>query len=74
LRNIGFGEKISILDRHILKNLNLLGVTEEIPESLSRAKYVQIEKNMAEFAKKSNIPLSHLDLLLWYKETGEIFK
>jgi N-glycosylase/DNA lyase len=74
LRNIGFGEKISILDRHILKNLNLLGVTEEIPESLSRAKYVRIEKNMAAFAKKSNIPLSHLDLLLWYKETGEIFK
>ena len=74
LRNIGFGEKIAILDRHILKNLNRLGVIEVIPEFLSRAKYIQIEKNMAEFAKKSNIPLSHLDLLLWYKETGEIFK
>ncbi len=74
LRNIGFGEKIAILDRHILKNLNLLGVIEKIPESLSRAKYIQIEKKMADFAKMSNIPLSHLDLLLWYKETGQIFK
>jgi N-glycosylase/DNA lyase len=74
LRNVGFGEKIAILDRHILKNLNLLGVIQKIPESLSRAKYILIEKNMAEFAKISNIPLSHLDLLLWYKETGEIFK
>lgn len=74
LRNIGFGEKISILDRHILRNLNLLDVIEEIPESLSRAKYLQIEKNMTDFSREVNIPLSHLDLLLWYKETGEIFK
>jgi N-glycosylase/DNA lyase len=74
LRNIGFGEKLAILDRHILKNLQLLGVIEEIPESLSRAKYVLIEKDMTRFAKIVDIPLSHLDLLLWFKETGEIFK
>ncbi len=74
LRNIGFGEKISILDRHILRNLNLLGVIEVIPESLSRAKYLQIEKDMSAFSKQVRIPLSHLDLLLWYKETGAIFK
>jgi N-glycosylase/DNA lyase len=74
LRNIGFGEKIAILDRHILKNLRLLGVIEEIPESISRGKYLQIEKDMAGFARKIDIPISHLDLLFWYKETGEIFK
>lgn len=74
LRNIGLGENIAILDRHILKNLHLLGVIDEIPESLSRAKYLQIEKKMSEFAEQIDIPLAHLDLLLWYKETGEIFK
>ena len=74
LRNIGFGKDIAILDRHILRNLNLLGVIEEIPESMSRKKYLEIEKHMAEFAKEINIPLAHLDLLLWSKETGEIFK
>lgn len=74
LRNIGFGEKIAILDRHILRNLKEIGIIEEIPKSLSRAKYTQIEKNMIEFSKQTDIPLSHLDLLLWYKETGEIFK
>jgi N-glycosylase/DNA lyase len=74
LRNIGFGENIAILDRHILRNLCLLGVIPEIPESLGRTKYLLIEKEMAEFSKKIAIPLSHLDLLLWYKETGEIFK
>jgi len=74
LRNIGFGEKIAILDRHILRNLNQIGIIEEIPKSISQAKYMQIEKNMMEFAKQINIPLSHLDLLFWYKGTGEIFK
>src|SRR4030066_280561 len=66
LRNIGFGEKIAILDRHILRNLNQLGIIEEIPKSISQAKYMQIEKNMMEFAKQINIPLSDLDLLFWY--------
>jgi N-glycosylase/DNA lyase len=74
LRNIGFGEKIAILDRHILRNLYSLGVIKEIPASLSGKKYLEIEKKMADFSKEMHIPLSHLDLLLWSKETGEIFK
>jgi len=74
LRNIGLGEKIAILDRHILRNLKDLGIIGGIPESLGRTKYIQIEEKMAEFSRKINIPFPHLDLLLWYKETGEIFK
>ncbi len=74
LRNIGFGKNIAILDRHILRNLEDFRVIKEIPKSISRAKYLEIEKKMAAFSKQIGIPLSHLDLLLWYKETGEIFK
>ena len=74
LRNIGFGEDVAILDRHILKNLKNLKVIHEIPEALSRAQYLDIEKRMAAFSKQVHIPLSHLDLILWYKETGEILK
>jgi len=74
LRNMGIGENIAILDRHILRNLKFLGVIEEIPASIGRAKYLEIEEKMAKFAKKIDIPLAHLDLLLWFKETGEIFK
>ena len=74
LRNIGFGENIAILDRHVLKNLKNLKVISEVPESLSRAKYLDIEKRMAAFSEQIRIPLSHLDLVLWYKETGEILK
>jgi len=74
LRNIGRGENMAILDRHILKNLNLLGVIAKIPESLSKTTYRRIETTMEKFARSIHIPFAHLDLLLWYKETGEIFK
>ena len=36
LRNIGLGEDLAILDRHILKNLALLGVIDEVPSSPPR--------------------------------------
>lgn len=74
LRNIGFGENMAILDRHILKNLKLLGIIEEIPASLPGKIYLEIERKVKEFARRIKIPLDSLDLILWCKETGEIFK
>jgi N-glycosylase/DNA lyase len=74
LRNIGFFEDIAILDRHILRNLMRFGIIEEVPEGLSRKRYLHIEEQMRVLAKRLRIPLHHLDLLLWYRETGEIFK
>lgn len=74
LRNIGFEKNLAILDRHILKNLHLAGVLEDLPGSISKGQYFAIEKKMMEFAKAIRIPMSHLDFIMWYKETGEIFK
>ncbi len=74
LRNIGIGDDLAILDRHILKNLKLAGVIEVIPKSLSRKKYLEIERLMRDFSEYIGIPMSHLDLLLWFTETGEVFK
>ncbi len=74
LRNIGRGEQLAILDRHILRNLCVLGVIDEIPASLTPKKYFDIEKKMQVFSEKIKIPPAHLDLLLWCRETGEVFK
>jgi N-glycosylase/DNA lyase len=74
LRNIGFGKDVAILDRHILKNLKELGVINEIPSSIQKKKYMEIERQMKDFSRSVNIPITHLDLLFWCKETGEIFK
>jgi N-glycosylase/DNA lyase len=74
LRNIGMGEDIAILDRHILRNLVRFGVIDKIPTSISKSKYLEIEDLMRIFSMKLNIPLSHIDILFWSNETGEIFK
>lgn len=74
LRNIGLGGDLAILDRHILKNLALLGVIDEVPASPSKKLYLEIEKKMIDFSREAKIPMPHLDLLLWYKEAGEVFK
>ena len=73
LRNIGFLD-FAILDRHILKNLKKYGVIKEVPKSLTPKRYLEIEEKMKEFSNAVKIPLSHLDLLFWSNETGEIFK
>ncbi len=74
LRNIGFSDELAILDRHVLKNLKALGVIEEVPKSLTRKKYLEIEGKMREFSEKAKIKMGHLDLVLWYNEAGEVFK
>ena len=74
LRNIGRSyNKIAILDRHILRNLKRYGVVKEIP-NLNKKNYLLIEKKMIAFSRKISIPLDELDLLLWAKETGNVFK
>jgi len=74
LRNIGRGDDIAILDRHILKNLVKLGVIKTVPATLSKKVYFEIEEKMRAFSKQTKVPMNHLDLILWFNETGKIFK
>jgi N-glycosylase/DNA lyase len=74
LRNIGLGENLTILDRHILKNLSRAGVIPEVPSSMTPSRYLDIERRMMAYCDHLDIPPSHLDLMLWYMEAGSIFK
>ncbi|MBI2543015.1 MAG: N-glycosylase/DNA lyase [Candidatus Aenigmarchaeota archaeon] len=75
IRNIGLSEnQLAILDTHILRNLEKFDVIEQVPKSLTKNLYLDIEEKMKRFAGKMEIPLDELDLLLWSKETGFIFK
>ena len=51
LRNLGFGENIAILDRHILRTLKKLDIIDEIPKTLSPSNYKKIENKMREYSK-----------------------
>ena len=75
IRNIGLSNnKLAILDSHILKNLKGFGIINDIPKSLTKKRYLEIEQKMKEFSDKIGISMDELDLLLWSKETGFIFK
>jgi len=74
LRNIGLGDDLAILDRHILKNLALLGVIPDVPSTQTPKRYLETESLMRAFARRTRIPMAHLDFVLWYRETGDIFK
>ncbi len=74
LRNIGLGEKLAILDRHILKNLVRYGIIKEVPKTLTPKRYLEIENRMKKFSRGIDIPMAELDLLFWSEETGDIFK
>lgn len=74
LRNIGLGENFAILDRHILRNLLDLKVIPEIPTTLTKKRYLEIEEKLRRFSQSIGIPMADIDLLFWSKETGWIFK
>ena len=74
LRNVGIAKQLAILDVHILKSLHELKVISQIPKSLSKRKYLEIEKAMQQFSRKIGIPMRELDLLLWASKTGFVFK
>ena len=46
LRNVGFGQELAILDRHILKNLAALDVIEEVPKTFTAKIYKAIEERL----------------------------
>ena len=74
IRNIGFGEKVAILDRHILRALCDYGVICGLPSGLSPARYLDIEQQMLGWSKRIGIPMDRLDFVLWYRVKREIFK
>lgn len=73
LRNIGKTD-VTILDRHILKNLLTIGAIKSLPKVISPKKYRELEAIFEDVAAQLNIPADELDLLLWSQETGYIFK
>jgi N-glycosylase/DNA lyase len=73
LRNIGF-PGYAILDKHIVNSLRELGVISRGMRPTSPARYLAIERRLAQFAAEIGIDMDHLDLLLWSRKTGEILK
>ncbi|MDA0986515.1 MAG: N-glycosylase/DNA lyase [Bacteroidetes bacterium] len=74
LRNVGLNGELAILDRHILRCLKKYGVIKNLPKTISKKRYFEIERKFQSFSNKINIPINELDLLFWSQNTGEILK
>jgi len=73
LRNIGY-KGLAILDRHILRNLKLLGIIEQEYVIKSWNDYFKVEENFKIFAHELQFDSDILDLVLWANETGKVIK
>lgn len=73
LRNVGFSG-YAILDKHILRSLCELGVTDSPAPPGTRARYLKTEEQLRAFARDVQVDFDELDLVLWSMKTGEILK
>jgi N-glycosylase/DNA lyase len=73
LRNIG-RTRVTIIDRHIIRNLLRIGLLDSWPDSISKKRYLELESMFERLATSLRIPPDELDLLLWSRETGVILK
>ncbi len=73
LRNVGF-RGYGILDKHIVRSLNELGVIDSPKPPTIRKRYLEAESRMRDFAGDVGIDFDELDLALWSMKTGEILK
>lgn len=72
LRNIGLLD-YAIIDFHIVDLLVKEKIIER-PKTITKKRYIEIEKVLKEIADKYEMKLGELDFYLWYIETGNILK
>lgn len=72
LRNIGFDD-YAIIDFHIVDLLVKHGLVVK-PKTMTKKRYLEIERVLREVARSGGFTLAELDLYLWYMETGRVLK
>ena len=67
LRNIGFTDNLAILDTHVVRYMNLIGLlTVDVkPRILHKNEYLRTERKLVEYANMKRILLSALDAAIW---------
>lgn len=73
LRNTGHFD-VAILDRHVLRVMNEHSLIQEIPKTITRKRYLEMEATLEKLSDRLKTPLGILDFYLWYMRTGEILK
>lgn len=66
LRNIGFSYELAVLDRHVLRYMELLGLLRQVGGSVhSMSGYLDIEASLRAHAEYAKCPVGILDWAIW---------
>lgn len=74
LRNIGYSFNFGIASTHTLNVLSELGSIESVKPPGSEKDYLEFEEEIKKLAEEIDVSPGTLDLVLWSKKTGEVFK
>ena len=69
MRNIGF-RGLAIIDVHIQNFLRNIGVIKE-SKSLTKKRYLELEKEFLKLADRVKIPAEELDIAIWLYQSRE---
>lgn len=66
LRNIGYCDKMAVLDMHVLRYLFFIGLLRMQIKSIPNLfKYEQLEEKFRAYAKSISVPVTTLDIAIW---------
>jgi N-glycosylase/DNA lyase len=66
LRNIGFSDRLAILDSHVLRFMKLRGIADSKPSQIATLEgYEEGESRFLDYARLSRWPLAVLDQAVW---------
>ncbi len=73
LRNIGY-KNLAIIDRHIMKHLQICNVIDTKILPNTEKNYLFIERKFLEFCLRINISIDVMDFVFFAYDTGEVLK
>jgi N-glycosylase/DNA lyase len=73
LRNTGY-RNLCIIDRHVINLMHELKVFPDIKVPSTPKRYLEMEQQIKDYAKKHNYDVDELDLVLWSIKTGFVFR
>jgi N-glycosylase/DNA lyase len=73
LRNTGH-RNLCIIDRHVINLMHELKVFSDAKSPTTPRKYLEMEHQVKDYARKHNYDVDELDLVLWSIKTGYVFR
>lgn len=65
LRNINFGDKLAILDSHVINYMQILEMLNSQPKISTINQYIEVEKKLIAYASNLCQDLKKLDIAIW---------